>query len=48
MNTHLCSNMKPTEPDVPSVPPYLLKYMRTLATVRLVLSVAVSTSTAMP
>ena len=42
------SNMKATLPDVPSAPPHLLKYMRMLATVRLVLSVAVSTRKAMP
>ena len=48
LNEHLCSNMKATLPDVPNAPPHLLKYMRMLATVRLVLSVAVSTRKAMP
>ncbi len=44
----IVQNMKATLPLLPSVPPHLLKYMRTLATVRLVLSVAVSTRKAMP
>ena len=37
-----------SEPEVPSEPPYLENTWRTLATVRVGLSVAVSTNTAIP
>ena len=48
LNTPLCLNRKPTEPLLPKVPPPLLKCERTLATVLVVLSVAVSTKIATP
>ena len=41
-------NWKLTLPALPRLPPFLLNRLRTLATVRTGLSVAVSTSTAMP
>ncbi len=42
------SNIKTTEPEVPKVPSHLLKEALTLATVLLLLSVAVSTNNAIP
>ena len=41
-------NWKATLPVVPRLPPWFLKPTRTLATVRTTLSVAVSTTTAIP
>jgi hypothetical protein len=46
--TPMRSNRNATLPVLPMLPPCALKCMRTLATVRTMLSVAVSTSTAMP
>ena len=46
VNTHLWSNKKAKEPVVPKFPPNLLNTERTSATVRVVLSVNVSTNTA--
>ena len=43
--TPICLNRKPTLPVLPRLPPPLLKWVRTLATVRVGLSVAVSTMT---
>ena len=43
LKKHMRLNMNSTEPVVPSCPPPRLKWDRTLATVRLLLSVAVST-----
>ena len=40
--------MKTTEPEVPKFPSHLLKIALTLATVLLLLSVAVSINTAIP
>ena len=48
LNTPMRSNMNATLPVTPRLPPNLLNAARTLATVRVGLSVAVSISTAMP
>ena len=48
VNIHLWSNRKANDPIVPKFPPNLLNTERTSATVRVVLSVNVSTNTAIP
>ena len=48
LNTPMRLNRKLTLPLLARLPPNLLKTLRTLATVRVGLSVAVSTSTATP
>ena len=48
VNTHLWSKRNESEPVVPMLPLNLLNTLRTSATVRVVLSVRVSTKTATP